>query len=241
MREKITGLVLNVRKYNDRNNVVTIYSREHGRLSFLSASGSGKSSNARRARLQPLALIETETNLKASADLHRLGVVNMAQVWTDIYFHPVKRVIAMFISEFLYKLLHASMADEALFDFMVESFSLLDSMQENVADFHIPFLVSMLTYSGIQPDTSGYQPGHAFSFASGTFSPENSAISPFITGEEAAEIVTLTKIDFSNMKNLRLNSLNRRRILYTLLNYFSYHFPGLGSLKSPEVLREIFE
>ncbi|MCH5227274.1 MAG: DNA repair protein RecO [Muribaculaceae bacterium] len=240
MAEKITGIVLNVRKYNDRNCVVTLFTRERGRLSFISPTGSGKSSNARRARLQPLTLINTEFNYKPTAELQRLGSISLAEVFTDMYFHPVKRTMALFISEFLYRLLNATMPDIRMFDFLADSFRLLDRMKDGVSDFHIPFLVSMLSYSGIQPDVENWKNGYVFDFSSGSFVPEFEAKGPVISGEEAKAIPMLARVNFSNIKGLRLNSLSRRQILYGLLNYYSFHFPGLGSLKSPEVLREIF-
>lgn len=240
MGEKIKGIVLNVRKYNDRNCIVTLYTRERGKLSFISPSGTGKASNARRAVLQPLAVIDTEVNFKAGVELQRLGSFTTSEVWTDIYFHPAKRAMALFISEFLYKLLNATMPDPQLFDFLYNSFRLLDRMETGVADFHIPLLVSLLSFSGIQPDVSGYRQGYVFEFASGSFVPEFEAKGPRLEGNEAAAAPFVVRINFSNMKCLRLTGANRRQILYSLLNYYSYHFPGLGSLKSPEVLREIF-
>lgn len=240
MSEKIRGIVLNVRKYNDRNLIVTLFTRERGRLSFISPAGSGKASNARRARLQPLAEIESEINFKASAELQRLGSVNAGEVWQEIYFNPLKQALTLFISEFLYRLLYAAMPDPKLYDFLIDSLRLLDRLQTGVADFHIPFLVSLLSYSGIQPDLSDYHPGDVFDFASGIYTSPYESKGPALTGEEAKAAAFVSKINFSNMKRLRLTSANRRQILYGLLNYYSYHFPGLGNLKSPEVLREMF-
>ena len=240
MAEKIQGIVLNVRKYNDRNNIVTLYTRERGRLSFISPIGTGSSSSARRARLQPLSVINSEINFKANTELQRLGSVAPAEIWQDIYFNVTKSAIALFLSEFLYHLLNATMPDPDLYDFLLHSLRVLDEAKSGIADFHIPFLVSLLTYSGIQPDVSGYRHGYVFSFASGSFMQPNEAIAPFLDAEESRRVKLISQINFTNMKNLRLTSMNRRQILYGLLNYYSYHFPGLGNLKSPEILREIF-
>lgn len=133
------------------------------------------------------------------------------------------------------------MPDPRLFDFLIDSFRLLDRMETGEADFHIPFLISLLSFSGIQPDVSLALPGYVFEVASGSFVPESEARAPVFTGEEARAIPILARINFSNIKSLRLNNLNRRRILYGILNYYCYHFPGLENLKSVEILREIFD
>ena len=238
--DKISGIVLNVRKYNDKNSVVTLFTREKGRLAFISPLGAGKAGNIRRARLQPLSIVETELKFKPGAELQRLGSISTPEIWTNIYFDPIKRAQAFFISEFLYHLLNATMPDTGLYDFLVNSFRLLDQMEKGMADFHIPFLVSLLSYSGIQPDVSNCREGYVFEFASGSFVPEFEVKGVALTGREAMAVPFVTRLNFSNMKCLRLTGANRRQILYNLLNYYSYHFPGLASLKSPEVLRELF-
>lgn len=241
MAEKITGIVLNVRKYNDSNLILTLYTRERGRISFISPIGSGKSSNARRARLQPMSVINTELKYKPSAELQRLGSISASEVWNDIYFNPTKRAIIIFLSEFLYRLLNATMPDPLLFDFILDSLRFLDAQKEKVEDFHIPFLVSLLSFSGIQPDISTWGEGKVFEFSSGSFTSEYEASSPYLKGDEAKAVKFISRINFSNMKSLRLTSVNRRQIVFGLLNYYSYHFPGMSTLKSPEILREIFE
>ena len=241
MSEKITGIVLNVRKYNDRNSVVTLYTRSRGRLSFISPVGSGKGGSARRAKLQPLAVVSTDLNFKPASELQRLGSVSLETVWTDIYFHPIKRIMSLFLSEFLDKLLIATMPDPYLFDFLIDSFQLLDGLKSNIADFHIPLLVSLLSFSGIQPDVSEYKPGMVFDFNSGSFLWPEKSEGPSIEPSLAHHVKSIARINFSNIKRLRLTNANRRQILYGLLNYYSFHFPGLSALKSPEVLREIFE
>ena len=240
MGEKIKGIVLNVRKYNDRNCIVTLYTRERGRLSFISPIGAGKQANMRRARLQPLSVIETEIHYKPTTELQRLGSVITSEVWQDIYFDSTKRAMALFISEFLDRLLNASMPDPSLFEFLINALRWLDEMNTGSSDFHIPFLVALLRYSGIQPDVSGYRPGYIFDFSSGGFVPEFEVKGPAIGLEDSVFVPLVCRINFSNIKRLRLTNVNRRQILYGLLNYYSYHFPGLGNLKSPEVLREIF-
>lgn len=241
MREKMTGIVLNVRKYNDKNNIVTIYSRDHGRLAFISPIGSGKTGSARRARLQPLSIISTELNLKAGADLQRLPSVSLDIVWRDLYFDPVKRAIVIFISEFLYRLLHATQADEKLWDFIAESLLLLDNMQNRYSDFHISFLVSLLPFMGIQPDVSGYASEKVFDFASGSFVASTESQGPVLRGREAQDVLWVKRLNFFNIGRIRFSRIQRRDLLQKIISYYSFHYPGLSSLKSLDVLQEIFD
>ena len=120
MTEKITGLVLDITRHSDRLSIVTLYTRSRGRLSFLSPVGSGKAGRLRQARLQPLAVIEADINFKATSELQRLGTFALHEVWSDLYFDPVKRLIALFLAEFLNRLMRATMPDELMWDYICD-------------------------------------------------------------------------------------------------------------------------
>lgn len=128
MTEKITAIVIDITRHNDKLNIVTLFTRSRGRISFLSPAGSGKMGRLRHSRLQPLAAIEADINFRQTAELQRLGTFALYTVWNNLYFDPVKRLVALFISEFLNKLLRATMPDEALWDFILNSISLLDNL-----------------------------------------------------------------------------------------------------------------
>lgn len=249
MTEKITALVLDITRHNDRVNVVTLYTRSRGRVAFLSPAGAGKGNRLRQARLQPLAVIEADVSFRAASELQRLGQFSLHTVWRDIYFDPVKSMMALFLSEFLNKLLRASMPDENLWDYIYESLVLLDNIRgKGLPNFHIAFLSSLLPFMGIQPDTSEYESGDIFDMQSGTFlsggfaSGTGNLRSPYqLRGEEARFVTVINRLNFSNVSRLRLGREERRRILKGLLQYYGVHFPGAGNLKSLEVMREIFD
>lgn len=240
MTEKIHGIVIDITRHNDRLSIVTMFTRSKGRVSFLSPAGSGKSARLRQARLQPLAVVEADINFKGSAELQRLGNFALAEVWSNLYFDPVKRLLALFICEFLNKLLRAAMPDEALWDYLLKSLRLLDRMQEGVADFHIAFLASLLPFAGIQPDPSGFTPGMYFNMQSGTFSAVQPPHNDYLRNEDAIWAARLCRIDFSNVRALRLNGALRSRILKEVLKYYAIHYPGTSSLKSLDILHDIF-
>ena len=139
MTEKITAIVIDITRHNDKLNIVTLFTRSRGRISFLSPAGSGKMGRLRHSRLQPLAAIEADINFRQTAELQRLGTFALYTVWNNLYFDPVKRLVALFISEFLNKLLRATMPDEALWDFILNSISLLDNLPES--DTGSPYLL----------------------------------------------------------------------------------------------------
>lgn len=240
MTEKFVGIVIDITRHSDRHNIVTLYTRTRGRLSFLSAAGGGKPGKLRQARLQPLAVIEGDMNFRQTAELQKLGTFSMHHVWGDIYFNPVKQMVALFLSEFLNKLLRATMPDENLWDYIFNSLMLFDNMKKKTADFHVVFLSSLLPFTGIQPDPEDYRPGCFLDMQSGTFVAVPPVHRDVLTGDEAAFAAKLCRINFSNAKALRLNGPLRLRIIDRLLHYYGIHFPGTANLKSLAVIHEVF-
>lgn len=240
MTEKFAAIVLDITRHNDKHNIVTTFSRKRGRIVFLSPCGSGRAGKMRQSRLQPLSVIEGDLRFSQTAELQKLGAFSLQEVWSDIYFHPVKQMMALFLSEFLNRLLKASMPDENLWDYIVSSLRLLDGMKKGVADFHIAFMSSLLPFMGIQPDASQYRQGMAFDMRSGAFSSAIPTHPDFLTGEESRFASILSRVNFVNVKAMRLNGDMRHRILTLLLKYYSIHFPGASNLKSLEVIHDIF-
>lgn len=240
MTEKITGIVLDITRHSDKLSIVTLYTRSRGRLSFLSPVGSGKSARLRQARLQPLAVIDADIKFRNMAELQRLGAFSLNEVWSELYFDPVKRLIALFLAEFLNRLMRATMADVLMWDYICDSLRLLDRMNSGVADFHIAFLSSLLTFAGIQPDGRDYKPGMVFDMQAGVFSDRLPSHSDYLKGEEARFAAILSRINFTNVRALRLNGALRHTILEKLLRYYAIHFPGTANLRSLDVIHDIF-
>ena len=240
MTEKFTAIVLDITRHNDKHNIVTVFTRERGRVVFLSPCGSGKAARLRQARLQPLAVIEGDMRFNQTAELQKLGAFSLREVWGDIYFNPMKQMIALFLSEFLNRLLRASMPDENMWDYIVSSLRLFDGMTKGVSDFHIAFMASLLPFAGIQPDASEYEPGMVFDMRAGVFADRLPPHPDYLQGDEARFASIVSRINFVNVRALRLDGGLRRRILGRLLAYYSIHFPGTANLKSLEVIRDIF-
>ncbi|MDE6009605.1 MAG: DNA repair protein RecO C-terminal domain-containing protein [Muribaculaceae bacterium] len=239
MIEKISGIVLDVTRHSDRHNVVTLFTRSRGRISFLSGAGGGRAGRLRNSRLQLLSVIETDINFRQNAELQKLGAFSLSYIWSGIYFHPVKSMITLFISDFLNRLLRASMSDPALYDYIVNSLRLFDGMEQGAFDFHIAFLASLLPFMGIQPDSSDWHPGSYFDMRNGTFTDHRPPHVDFLQGDEARVAAQMSDIDFANISALSLDHASRRTLLDTLMRYYSIHYPGISSLPSLDILRQL--
>lgn len=238
--ERITGIVTDIVRHNDRHNIVTLFTRSRGRISFLSSASQGKAGRARNARLQLLAIVESDVNFKESKTLQTLASISTPVIWRDIYFNPVKSAMVMFISEFLNRYLRDASPEPLLWDYVVHTMSILDSRRGPCSNFHISFLVGFLQFAGITPDTHDYEAGDIFDMQGGQMVAYRPAHSNFLPPDETSFLPKLLRMNFDNDRCFRFRVGERRIILSKLLQYYAVHFPGMANLRSPEILAEVF-
>ncbi len=245
MKEHISGIVLGTVKHSDRHNVTNIYTRERGRMAFLSPAGASKSSRQTAARLQPLSIIEAEASISPTRELHILSSILPLKVWKTLYYDPFKSSVAIFLSEFLMKLLREAPSEPRLWDFIANSMTILDATENRIAaaNFHITFLVSLSYMMGIQPDVSGYRDGMEFDMKSGSMAYPFSAISHNgirLDTNKTSFLPTLLRINYANARHFRFSGKERSELIDYILKYYGLHFPGSDNLKSLEIMKEIF-
>ena len=246
MKEKITGIVLSTVRHSDRHKVTGVYTRERGRMAFLTPAGASRQSRQTAACFQPLSVVEAQVSVNPTRELHIPSAVARAEVWRTIYYEPAKMTVAMFLSEFLGRLLHDSPAEPSLWDFIMQSIKLLDTIDDeaSIANFHITFLIGLMRLTGIFPDLSAYSEGMEFDMKSGRmalpFSLQGGVRGMRIDARRTSFLPKLGRISYANCHRFRFNGRERSEILDDILRYYGCHFPGCDRLKSLDILKEIF-
>lgn len=238
--ERITGIVTDIVRHNDRHNIISLFTRSRGRVSFLSPSGTGNAGRARNARLQLLSVVETDVNFRETRDLQTLGKISLSTIWRDLYFNPVKGAIVMFLSEFLNRYLREAAPEPLLWDYVYLSLANLDSRKGGCVNFHLSFLIGFLHFAGIAPDITGLEEGDYFDMQAGMVVAERPLHKSFLYPSETRFLPSILRMNMHNDHFFRLKNGERREILKKILQYYSIHFPGLANLKSPEILAEVF-
>lgn len=238
--ERILGIVTDIVRHNDRYNIVRLYTRSRGMISFLSPAGTGRSGRARNARLQLLSVVESDVNFREPRQLQSLGAITLHRIWRDLYFNPVKSSIVMFLSEFLTRYLRESLPEPLLWDFIVETIANLDLRKGKTGNFHLSFLIGFLQFAGIAPDMGEYERGDYFDMRAGMAVAERPLHRDFLYPSEAEFLNVLLRMNVKNDSVFKFKKGERKIILEKLLHYYSIHFPGTGNLKSPEILSEVF-
>ena len=240
MYEKLKGVVLNTIRYSDKHNIVHIYTDERGLMSFAVPQGKTQAARMRNAMLMPLSLVEMEAALRPGRDVATMRDLRRAFPLTTIYSDPVKNAIAMFISELLTHVIQEPEGNEPLFRYIEQSVQLLEQMTGHVANFHICFLYHLGGHLGIQPNVESYSQGHWFDMTDGVFVPATVQGHQHLPPQEAQVIHLLSRMTFANMGAFRFNREERNRVLDVIINYYRLHNAAIGTLRSPDILKQLF-
>lgn len=238
---RISFISLKITRYSDTQSILTAYSREWGKVAFAVNVGKGKGASRLRALTMPLGLVECDTDARPGRDVLPLRQARPLAVLTDMHSNPVKQMMAMFLAEVLSVVLRESVPDPNIYDYVAASARYLDSLPTNeVANFHICFLMHLGRILGIEPDVSTYAPGAMLDMRDGIWRPTPPLHGEVLTPEESATALSISRMTFANMGSFRFNRMQRARALDLVLRYYSLHVTPLTGLRSLDILRTLF-
>ena len=240
MYEKLRGIVLNTIRYSDKHNIVHIYTDGRGLMSFAVPLGKTQASRMHNAMLMPLSLVDLEVGVRPGRDLALLREVRRNYPLATIYSDPIRNAIALFISELLTHVIQEPEGNEYLFRYIEQSVQLLEQMPGQIANFHICFLFHLGAHLGIQPNLESYRKGYWFDMTDGVFLPSAVKGHALLPPQEAQVLHLLSRMTFSNMGVFRFNREERNRMLDVIISHYRLHNAAIGTLRSPDILKQLF-
>ena len=240
MYEKYKGIVLNTIRYSDKHNIVHVYTDGRGLMSFAVPLRKTPASRMRNAMLMPLSLIDLEAGVRAGREVAVLKEVRRNYPLATLYSDPVKNAISLFISELLAHVIQEPEGNDPLFRYIEQSVQLLEQMPDGIANFHICFLYHLGAHLGIQPNVESYRKGYWFDMTDGVFVPAVVQGHMHLQPREAQVIHLLSRMTFSNMGVFRFNREERNRMLDVIISYYRLHNAAIGTLRSPDILKQLF-
>ncbi|MBQ2235563.1 MAG: DNA repair protein RecO C-terminal domain-containing protein [Muribaculaceae bacterium] len=241
MYESLQGVVLNVVKYNERHNIVHIYTDRRGLMGFLVAQGATRGARMRNAMLMPLSLVSLEARLMPGRDLAMMHDLRRTVPLTTLYADPRKNAIAMFMAELITHTIREHERNEGLWRYITTAVELLEALERGFANFHICFLYHLGAFLGIQPDMSTYADGYWFDMTEGVFVHSPRPGHEHLRPEEARVLRTLSRMTMANMMLFRFTRDERNRVLDTCITYYRLHHSAIGTLRSPAILKQLFD
>lgn len=237
MLVKSEGIILQNIKYADKKIILKVFTKNEGLLSFYAVVSKAPTSKIKTASVLPLSIVELSFPYKQSKDIQQLYEVNLLFVPDYIGRNYYKLAIAQFINEVLIKCIKEHIPNEALFEFIIETFKQLNEAQEGFSNSHIYFLLELSKYLGFEPLNNYSSNNLFFDMREGRFTPM--ALS-YPIGLNKEQSLLFSKTLSTNIFDLPLSREERNEILESYLALYKMHVSGFGDLKSFGVLKELF-
>ena len=233
---KTKAIVISALKFQEKSLIVKCLTQSDGIKSyFVRDAFSNRKSNQKIAYFQPLSILEIEAVHKNKGTLENFKEIKLATPFQTIHTDIFKSTIVLFLSEMIHHSIHEEEKNEGLFSFIETALQWLDNHDE-IANFHLIFLLEATKYLGFYPDISESE-FRFFETKEGIFSPHQAIGS--LTEHETNLFKKLLVLTFENdQKNFHV--IERQLLLKILIDYYSHHLEGFRKPKSLEVLKEVF-
>jgi DNA repair protein RecO (recombination protein O) len=219
---------------------MTVYTEKFGRQSYIVNSARSSRSKNKAGLLQPLFIVDLEIYLKTQRDLQRIKEIKLSSPFLSIPFDVIKTTQAILIAEVLYKVIVEEEHNPQLFRFLESSLVFFDLSDAGKTDFHIWFLAHLTEYLGILPDISGISNGW-LDMRKGSLVANEPAHPYFINPEVSSVFARILDLNIRELPQLKISRAIRTQLLSKILDYYYLHFGNLKSLKSSDILKEIFQ
>jgi DNA repair protein RecO (recombination protein O) len=239
MLHKTRGIVLKTTQYSESSVVVQIFTEKFGIQSYMINGVKKPRAKISMNMLQPLHLADMIVYHKSNTAIQRVSELRPAPVFTSIPYDVIKRTMAMFLNEVLYKSIRQQTADDNLFDFLYHAISWLDACGPANVNFHLSFLIKLSKYLGFAPSTS-IGTGHLyFNLQEGEFRSGMPGHGNFLDRAGAALLISLFITPFEKLGEIRIDNAARRILLDKILLYYRLHTASFGEINSHHVLEEV--
>lgn len=241
MLHKTKGIALKTTSYAENSIIVHIYTEQFGMQAYI-INGAKKPKAKIHANLfQPLHPLDMVVYHKDNGGLQHIKEAQQTPILKQIPLDIIKSSLALFLNEVLYKALKSQSPDPFLFHFIQQSIHWLDQTEDNLANFHLVFLIKLSRFLGFLPlQTSGKQLPY-FDLMDGIFTTNLPAHTHVLQAPHTEILHRLLQMTFEQSSSLKIEKEDRKFLLEKLLEFYKLHTENFGTVHALYILEEIFQ
>lgn len=238
---KNRGVVLHTIKHGENGIIAYLYTENNGRMSYFMRSNKlgrvtiGKNSLV----LQPLTVVDFVAMSRSDGSVIKWKEAKRSFMTANIVFDIRKSTIALFISEFIYKIVRENHPNPLLFDFIYHSIKVLDAIEKGVANFHIYFVVKLCQYTGFAPGVN-YQQEAFFDIHLGKYTITRPQHANYFSQQSAYFLNLFQNSTVDSLADIKMDRIQRLELLNSMVQYYEYHNEVKYKIESLNILSEIF-
>lgn len=232
------AIVFSAIKYSEADLIVSCYTEIAGIKSYLLRSIlKSKKGKLKASYFQPLTQLELIAEHKNKGRLEYIKEAKVFYPYQTLHTNIVKSGLVMFLSEMLKNCIREEECNQELYTFLEHSFQWLDQIEE-VANFHIYFLLQLSMHLGFYPDASNIDEKY-FNIIDGNFQAINTS-NYCLEGPQIENFKKFFEINLEAIETIKLSKTERQNLLELILSYYSFHVQGYQKPKSLAVLNQLF-
>ena len=220
--QKAEGVILRRIKYSETSLIVTLYTREYGKIGLI-AKGARNPKSKFVGSLEPASCVSIIYYHKEGRDLQMLSEVDSMRSNSSIINSIRKIAVAFAIVNLIDSVVTESESNEDIFDLLKESLLAL-----NDREIDIPILwyfeINLLRQIGFEIDVDN---------------PEGIGKGERLKGEALELFEQLEDIDLSEMKAEQFTRGTFKKINRFFEKYFEYHIEGMKQTKALSFVKEL--
>ena len=218
-------------KYGEGAVIAKIFTEEYGLKSFSVKRNKSKKSKNKILLLDKMNLLTINAKNNSKKEIQYLSEINLANAYQNTSLK--NKLIRLFIAEVLSKALIDSEKNINLFQFIWNTNTQIDNLENVNNNFCIIFLIQLSKFLGISPSTENIDLPY-FNLNSGNFTNIKNKNEEIIKGEVINYFKRLII-----KENVIIPYQSRQELIKILFRYYSIHHINLSNIKSYEVIESL--
>ena len=218
-------------KYGEGAVIAKVFTEEFGLKSFSVKRNKSKKSKNKILLLDKMNLLTINAKNNSKKEIQYLSEINLAYAYQNTSLK--NKLIRLFIAEVLSKALIDSERNINLFQFIWDTNTQIDNLENVNNNFCIIFLIQLSEFLGISPSTENIDLPY-FNLNSGNFTNIKNKNEEIIKGE----IINYFK-RLIIKENIIIPYQSRQELIKILFRYYSIHHINLSNIKSYEVIESL--
>ena len=238
MLVKTRAIIIHSIRYREADLIVKAYTKSSGLKSYLVRGVlKSKKGKLRASMFQPLTILDLEANHKDKGTLENIREAKVNPAYQTLTGNIYKSSIAMFLAEVLHQAIQEEEQNQALYQFLEESFLWLDT-NEKYANFHLLFMVKLSSFLGFYPHQ--YDPDlPCFNLLDGEYQLDDT--NKYCIQNENSELLKqFLLVNYDEVSGVKLNQGKRKNFIEMLILYFELHLHGFKKPRSLDILHQLF-
>ncbi len=237
------GIVLRTVKYGEASVISSIFTELFGIQSYIVNGVRTQAKTSKAHFFQSSSILDMQVYHSDLKNLQRIKELKWNYLYRNILSNVAKNAVALYMVELLHKCLKQPEPNPDLFNFCEDAFLELDICPDEItANFPIYFAMQLAWFFGFRLRDNYSDLKNIFNPAEGNFTNKGQHNDGKITADLSEHISQLLKAHHPNdLAEIKLNKNIRRMLLSVMEQYYAYHIPEFGTMKTLPVLHELLQ